>query len=128
LHFLILVPDKINGLPALEAKIRAGMLADCAKIDTREVILHLMKFELEPPTLSLSQELQALGMKTAFDLPKGSANFDRLAARKPTDYLFISDILHKTYIGPRERNRCRRRDRRSHGCKCCPRQAAAQTS
>jgi serpin B len=36
LHFLVLMPDATNGLPALEAKISAGMLVDCAKIVRRK--------------------------------------------------------------------------------------------
>ena len=37
-------------------------------------------------------------MQTAFDRPRGSANFDRLAPRKPNDYLYISAVFHKTFI------------------------------
>jgi serpin B len=37
-------------------------------------------------------------MKTAFDIPQGSANFDKIAPRKPNDYLYISNIFHKTFI------------------------------
>ena len=37
-------------------------------------------------------------MQTAFDQPRGSANFDRLAPRKPNDYLYISAVFHKTFI------------------------------
>jgi serpin B len=37
-------------------------------------------------------------MKTAFDKPHGSANFDRVAPRKPDDYLYISEVFHKTFI------------------------------
>jgi len=103
LHFLVLVPDDLNGLSALEAKINVSMVADCAHLEQRDVILHLPKFKLQPPTVSLGRELQSLGMKSAFDLPKGSANFDRLAPRKPNDYLFISDVFHKTYIAVDEK-------------------------
>ena len=103
LHFLVLVPDDANGLSALEAKINVSTVADCAHLEQRDVILHLPKFKLQPPTVSLGRELQSLGMKSAFDLPKGSANFDRLAPRKPNDYLFISDVFHKTYIAVDEK-------------------------
>jgi serpin B len=37
-------------------------------------------------------------MKTAFDQPQGSANFDRIAPRKPDDYLAISEVFHKTFL------------------------------
>ena len=42
-------------------------------------------------------------MKTAFDQPRGSANFDRMAPRKPNDYLFISQVFHKTFIAVDEK-------------------------
>ena len=97
-HFLVLVPDDVKGLGTLEANLNATVLADCAKLPVSEVQLHLPKFKLEPPTFSLSDELQGMGMKTAFDKPEGSANFERMAARTPTEYLFISDVFHKTFI------------------------------
>jgi serpin B len=103
LHFLVLVPDDVNGLTALEAKLSAATLAECVKLNPRDVILHLPKFKLEPPTMSLTKELQGLGMKTAFDQPIGSANFDRLAPRRGNDYLFISEVFHKTFIAVDEK-------------------------
>ena len=42
-------------------------------------------------------------MKTAFDQPKGSANFDKIAPRTPDDYLYISQIFHKTFIAVDEK-------------------------
>jgi serpin B len=98
LKFLVLVPDQVDGLPAVESKITAGTLVDCAKQAPRDVILHLPKFKLEPPTLPLVPELEALGMRSAFDQPMGSANFDRMAPRRGNQYIFVSDVLHKTFI------------------------------
>src|SRR5204863_5858471 len=74
------------------------MLQKCAQLTPRDVILHLPKFRIEPPTLRLGDNLKALGMKTAFDDPQGSANFDRMAPRKPNDYLYIGAVLHKTFL------------------------------
>ena len=42
-------------------------------------------------------------MRTAFDQPPGSANFDRLAPRRPEDYLYISQVFHKTFIAVDEK-------------------------
>ena len=42
-------------------------------------------------------------MKTAFDKPRGSANFDKMAPRTPKDYLYISQIFHKTFIAVDEK-------------------------
>src|SRR5438552_11323371 len=103
LQFVILLPDDVNGLHALELKLSSDMLAGCAKLQTRDVDLHLPKFKLEPPTMSLAEKFEALGMKTAFDKPQGSANFDKMAPRKPNDYLYISQIFHKTFIAVDEK-------------------------
>ena len=103
LQFLVLVPENTNGLRSLESKLTANTLAGCAKLPTRDVDLHLPKFKIEPPTITLAKNLEALGMKTAFDQPKGSANFDRMAPRKPDDYLYISQVFHKTFIAVDEK-------------------------
>lgn len=103
LQFVILLPDDINGLRSLESKLTADVLAGCAKLEKRDVDLHLPKFKLEPPTVALKEKFEALGMKTAFDIPPGSANFDKIAPRKPNDYLYISNIFHKTFIAVDEK-------------------------
>ena len=103
LQFLILLPDKIDGLRELESKLSATMLAECAKLPAADVDLSMPKFKLEPPTVKLSQQLEALGMKSAFNIPRGSANFDRMAPRKPDDYLAISEVFHKTFIAVDEK-------------------------
>jgi serpin B len=97
-QFVVLLPDEISGLRGLESKLSGEMFADCATIEKRDVELHLPKFKLEPPTITLAKQFEALGMKTAFDQPQGSANFDKIAPRKPNDYLYISNIFHKTFI------------------------------
>ena len=103
LQFLVLVPDEVNGLRALESKLSAQMLSQCAKLEPHDVDLSLPKFKFEPPTMALGEKLQGLGMKSAFDQPQGSANFDRMAPRKPNDYLYISQVFHKTFIAVDEK-------------------------
>jgi serpin B len=103
LRFLVLLPDEINGLRALESKLTAEVLAECAKLEAHDVDLRLPKLKLEPPTMALAEKLQALGMKTAFDIPQGSANFDKMAPRKPNDYLYISNVFHKTFMAVDEK-------------------------
>ncbi len=103
LQFLVLLPDEANGLRALESKLSGDMLAGCAKLEKRDVDLYLPKFKLEPPTITLAKQFETLGMKTAFDQPKGSANFDKIAPRTPEDYLYISQIFHKTFIAVDEK-------------------------
>ena len=98
LQFVVLIPDEVDGLGGLENQLTADLLGDCAKMNASEVLLHLPKFKFEPPTIQLAAELQDLGMKTAFDIPPRSANFDRMAPRRPNDYLAISDVFHRTFI------------------------------
>jgi serpin B len=98
LQFVILLPDKRDGLANLERAVTPDLLAGCTQLPQRDVILHLPKFKLEPPSLPLGEALRGLGMKTAFDQPRGSADFDRMAPRKPDDYLFISEVIHKTWL------------------------------
>jgi serpin B len=103
LQLLVFLPAEVNGLRTVESKFSGETLASCAKLDTRDVDLHLPKFKLAPPTLALAEKFEALGMKTAFDKPQGSANFDKMAPRTPKDYLFISQIFHKTFIAVDEK-------------------------
>ncbi|HUE50406.1 MAG TPA: serpin family protein, partial [Candidatus Dormibacteraeota bacterium] len=103
LQFLVLLPNDVNGLRALESKLTESILAQCAKLETHDVDLHMPKFKFEPTTIALADKLQALGMKSAFDVPRGSANFDGIAPRKPNDYLYISNVFHKTFIAVDEK-------------------------
>jgi serpin B len=103
LQFVVLLPDEVNGLHSLESKLTGELLAQCAKLERRDVDLHLPKFKLQPPTIALAENFEALGMKTAFDKPHGSANFNKIAPRKPNDYLYISQIFHKTFIAVDEK-------------------------
>src|SRR5699024_6714448 len=98
LQFLILLPDELDGLAALEKKLTPGLLSECAQMNAGEVILFMPTFKLEPPLMALGRELRALGMTQAFDEPRRSANFDRMAPRRPDDYLFISEVFHKTFM------------------------------
>jgi serpin B len=103
LQFVVLLPDEINGLRSLESKLTGDVLGACAKLEKRDVDLHLPKFKLQPPTVALKEKFEALGMKTAFDIQSGSANFDKIAPRRPNDYLYISNIFHKTFIAVDEK-------------------------
>jgi serpin B len=98
LQFVLFVPDAIDGLAALEQQLTAADLAACAQLSKRDVILYLPKFKLAPGTMPLGEALQNLGLQTAFDLPRGSANFARMAPRQPDDYLAIGQVFHQTWL------------------------------
>ena len=97
-QFLILLPDPGVKLAQLEARLTPELLGGLAAVDREKVALFLPKFRIQPPTLDLAESLKKLGMRTAFDEPRGSANFERMAARKPDEYLFIGKVLHKTFL------------------------------
>ena len=98
MQLLVLLPDTKDGLAALESKLTPEILASCATPDAAEVDLYLPKFKMEPPVMQLGESLRTLGMTRAFDEPKGSADFDRMAPRRPDDYLSISEVFHKTFL------------------------------
>jgi len=98
LQFLIVLPDERDGLAALEKQIDSALLAGATRLDPREIVLHMPKFKLEPDRVMLADQLKAMGMPTAFDDPRGSADFSRMAPRRPDDYLCISNVVHKAFI------------------------------
>jgi serpin B len=98
LQFLIFLPDDAKGLHVLEKKISATILTTAVKLKRREVDLYLPKFKFDPPVIDLGATLQEIGMRTAFNQPTGSANFERIAPRKQNEYLFLSDVFHKTFV------------------------------
>lgn len=98
IHLVLLIPDDIDGLAALEKSLKPADLAAARDLPWTDVILHLPKFKIQPPLMDLSAPLKALGMKTAFDEPAGSANFDKMAPRTPDNYLRISQVFHKTFL------------------------------
>ncbi len=96
LQFVILLPD--DKLESLEKNVTADFLAGLTDLPRERVSLTLPKFKLEPPLLSLSDALKKAGMPSAFNVPPASADFSGIAPRKPDDYLYISEIFHKTFI------------------------------
>jgi len=99
LQFVVILPDDAGGLATISKRLTAESLEKCAKLAPVDLIIHLPKLKLQPQLFRLSSTLQALGMKTAFDEPQGSADFGRMAARKPDEYPKLSEILHKAWLG-----------------------------
>ncbi|HWB61165.1 MAG TPA: serpin family protein [Chthoniobacteraceae bacterium] len=91
LQFLVLLPDKADGLPALEAKLTPELLAGCAKLTPDKADISMPKFKIHAPTIDLKEQLEALGMPSAFG---GDANFSRMSAEP----LRISHVFHQTFL------------------------------
>jgi len=93
-QFVVFLPA--NGSDA--SIVTPDRLRAAVTLPRRSVRLVLPKFRIEPPTMPLGDLLKALGMPQAFDIPPGSADFDAMAPRRPDDYLYISDVFHKTFF------------------------------
>ena len=95
---LALVPDEIDGLPALEKALSAGRLTALSRLPSRKVALHLPKFRIEGATVALKNPLRKLGMTLAF---ARSADFSRMTSNP--EGLAIDGAYHKTFIAVDEK-------------------------
>jgi serpin B len=102
-RLLLILPDEVDGITSVELAMTPALLGGTLKWETEDVTLVMPKFKLEPPLLQLSGALEALGMKSAFNKPAGSANFDRIAPRRPNDDLAISEVFHQTFLSVDEK-------------------------
>ena len=101
LQFVIVLPDASQTVDTVAARLTPAHFAQWANLkrdSTKKVALYLPKFKVAGGSVPLGSALSALGMKSAFDLPVGSANFAGIAPRQPDDYLKISDVFHQTYV------------------------------
>lgn len=100
LAMLLVLPDAVDGLAAVETKLDAAALdrwaaAVDAPAAAQRVDLRLPKLVIDPPTSTpLKAALQALGVKRAFD-PEG-AQLEAMAPAPPP--LYISNAFHKAFI------------------------------
>jgi serpin B len=94
ISMLILLPDRVDGLPALERSLSASNLEKwMASLSYQhEVIVYLPRFKITQQ-FELSSTLKDLGMKSAFD--GNSADFSGMTGDKS---LAISAAIHKAYI------------------------------
>ena len=101
LQFVIVLPDASQTVDTVAARLTPAHFtqwANLKKDSTKKVALYLPKFKVAGGTVPLGSALCALGMKSAFDLPVGSANFAGIAPRQPDNYLKISEVFHQTYV------------------------------
>lgn len=100
LSMLVLLPDRKDGLPDLERMLSTRMLNQCVARtkNAAEVKLFLPRFKISWGALNLSDQLTALGMPLAF--ARFQADFSGINGHEPPaeDSLFISDMLHKTFV------------------------------
>lgn len=97
---VVAVPDKRDGLAALEAKLDAEHVDGwLAALSSKRVSLQFPKFKIDPPdSLKLAKVLIDLGLTKAFG---GDADFTGMADAK--EELQISDVFHKGFIEVNEK-------------------------
>jgi serpin B len=92
LSMVIVLPDKADGLPAIEQSLTPSRLAAwlaCCEPSTLHVTLP--RFTITTP-LSLADTLAKMGMPAAFS---GKADFSGMTGKRD---LFISDVIHKAFV------------------------------
>ncbi|HSK80643.1 MAG TPA: serpin family protein [Thermoanaerobaculia bacterium] len=99
LSMLILVPAEIEGITAVEKALDAKRLDEIVgALQWGLVDLSVPKFEVNPgESLSLGEDLKALGMPLAFDRDK--ADFTGIAdPPNPADRLVLAKVFHKAFV------------------------------
>jgi serpin B len=99
MSMMLLVPDEIEGLAAVESALDAKRLDALARAMAGELVwLALPKFEVNPgESLSLGDDLRALGMPLAFD--RDLADFTGIAnPPNPAQRLVIGEVFHKGFV------------------------------
>jgi len=100
LGMLILLPDKDDGLAALEKKLSAGLLGGLT-FKNEEVDVKLPRFTMTS-AFRLDQPLKALGMATAFDHDK--ADFSGVNGKQASEAaLDITAVLHQAFVEVNEK-------------------------
>jgi serpin B len=93
LSMILLVPDKADGLPAIEKSLTAATLEEwISKMAKKGVLLSLPRFKMTCRS-ELTSPLETLGMTDAFI--EKTADFSGIA---PGHDLFISAAIHKAFI------------------------------
>jgi serpin B len=101
LQFVVILPDEGVDPATIARELTASDFSRLAEIGQREpeeISLWLPKFKIETSALKLGQALRTAGMRSAFDEPAGSADFNRIAPRTASDYLAISEVFHRTFV------------------------------
>jgi serine protease inhibitor len=93
----VLLPDQIDGLPAIEAKLSLQNLDRwIGELHRQKVIVYLPKFQVTSQ-FSMRDVLQAMGMTLAFDQER--ADFTGISTQEP---LYISAVIHKAFVDVNE--------------------------
>ncbi|WP_394840583.1 serpin family protein [Pendulispora brunnea] len=99
MSMLFVLPDKVDGVEALEKSLDNGKIADLVSaLKPQTVNVEVPKFEINPSaSLALGDRLQEMGMTLAFN--RRTADFTGIAnPPSPDDKLYISQVFHKAFV------------------------------
>jgi serpin B len=100
-QFVVIVPDKADGLAAVEAKLTAKLLAQCVALPETEMRLSIPRLKMSPPILPMKDMLTKLGMGMAFTKDadfRPMADAKLMAEAKLKIDLMIDDVYHRAFI------------------------------
>ena len=98
LSMVVLLPEKADGLPALERQLSQAKLAEWkGKLQEREIGVHLPRFKAIGE-FKLKPTLEGLGMTYAFS--ERDADFSGMTGKRD---LMISEVVHKAVVEVNER-------------------------
>lgn len=92
MQFTVLVPDAVDGLPAMVAALTPGLLGSCAVLPEEDVRLSLPRLKMQYAPPELPNIFKKMGMNLAFT-PGVSGGFARIGPG-----LRVSQIVHKTSL------------------------------
>lgn len=95
-HFVVFVPDAVNGLAAVEKQLTGALLTECAQLPRSEVRLSLPRLKLAPEIVSLKQTLTTMGADELFE--GGKANLSRMIADAGRLQPYVSNVFHRTFM------------------------------
>jgi serpin B len=94
---IVLLPDQIDGLPAVEYKLTEEKLGRwLSQLRRQKVRVFLPRFKLSSQ-FSLREVLTAMGMKLAFDRDRAD-----LSGISTQERLYISAVIHKAFVDVNE--------------------------
>jgi serpin B len=97
LSMVVLLPQKVDGLPQLEAKLSTTNLGKwLGDAKSEDVIVFLPKFKTTA-TFELTRTLKSMGMASAFN--PVSADFSGMTGERD---LYISSVIHKAFVDVNE--------------------------
>ena len=93
---VVILPDKPNGLSALEKSLSVEKINSwMKKMQRQEINLSLPKFKLETK-YDLVPTMKSLGVKDAFTV--GDADFTALSIAPGAEKLRITGVFHKAFV------------------------------